>query len=554
MMCRNMCCLNERIVRTMKKSIMSFALALLLLCALPGSEAFADQYCNLGQVQAGSQINCYIASLPVGTAVSHDTLPAGCQLFTETLSDGLHLYLRGTPGSGGSYNFSINTDEVSGEKLICTILVTPGMPSVYTSADVDCYVGDRALVTASATVSDGGALSYQWFVSSSPSGEGTLIMGANAPEYLADTSRPGVSYYCCQVSNGSAGQYSSVLSQPVRVSVSELVVESIMVNTMPLKTRYEIGDMLETAGLSISVRMSGGTERVIDSGFEVSPAQFVQAGQQNVSVSYGGKTCFFPVTVQNMEESLMGIGMVKLPDKTEYNKGEFLDTSGLIFRAYTANGQQDLSEGFVCEPMLLDKSGSQTITLIYLNKTCTFTVTVKEGTKLLEVTSTPRKLTYAPGEALDTSGLVLKLTDGYDSQIISSGFVCEPSVFTSEGTQVVKVRYNDLLATFTVKVTAPTAATPAPSASPGTTPSPSAQPTAQPDNSQTPQTTARPNRIEHDSYETRSNRGTLVFIMVLCILALIVLGAMMVVINSGGSEAFLYKLRRLLNSFRSGRR
>ena len=415
-------------------------------------------------------------------------------------------------------------------------------PQIYTSADTDCYVGDHTLVTA-AVVGDGGYYQYQWFMNpANLSTNGILIPGATNAEYTPDTSVPGTYYYYCAVFDAYG---SASYSAPIRVTVQELSVESIAVATMPYKTSFMEGDYLDAAGLTIVARMSNGTERVVNAGYQLSPTQFVQTGPQNVTVVYGGRSCTFPVIVQSFEQSITGIGLVSLPAKTQYNVGEYLDTSGLVFRVYTQDGYKDMNSDFICEPMQLTASGSQTITLIYKNRTCTFNVTVTGGAKLLEVTSTPRKLSYTVGESLDTAGLVLKLSDGVSSQIISSGFSCEPTVFTSEGTQVVKVRYNDLLATFTVKVSASSA----PSGTVTTKPVVTAKPTVtsapteeDPQPSPSPSATPRPNRIEHDSYETRSNRSTLVVIMIICIIALIILGALMVLINTGGLE----RLRSML--------
>ena len=416
---------------------------------------------------------------------------------------------------------------------------------VYTSADVDCYVGDQALVTA-AVAGSGAYYQYQWYTSSvAASTNGILIPGANSAEYRPDTSVPGTYYYYCAVFDTyGAASY----SQPIRVSVHDLSVMSISLATMPYKTTFSEGDYLDAAGLSIVAHMSNGTERVVNAGYQLSPTQFTQIGPQYVTVIYGGQSCTFPVVVQSFEQSITGIGMVSLPFKTEYNVGDYLDTSGLVFRVYTQDGYKDLNTDFVCEPMVLSNSGSQTITLIYKNKTCTFNVTVKGGAKLLEVTSTPRKLSYNIGESLDTAGLVLKISDGMNSQIISSGFSCEPTVFTSEGTQVVKVRYNDLLATFTVKVSAAgstaagtVTAKPVVTANPAVTTAPVTE-NAQP--SPSPSATPRPPRIEHDSYEIRSNRSTLVVIMVICIIALIFLGALMVLNNTGGLERLRAMFRK----------
>ena len=522
----------------MRKRFLSFALALLVILALPAG-AFADKYCNLGQVQAGQPINCFIASLSGSGEVSADRLPTGCELVTETLNGVVHLYLRGTPAQSGSYSFQVSTG-VPDELMACSVSVVPGAPSVFSSADVDCYVGDTALLTVSASAADGAALRYQWYSATAPvNSNGILIMDATAPEYRPDTGTVGTMYYYCVVSSVTGGQTMSSCSQPIRVTVSELAVSSIMVNSMPHKTRYLPGENLDPLGLTIALTMSNGEVRLIDNGYLISPTQLTNEGTQIITVSYAGKSCSFPVTVESAEANITGIGMVKLPDKTEYKAGDFLETAGLIFRAYLRDGSyQDLSTGFTCEPMILSGSGAQTVTLSYMNKTCTFTVNVAAGKQLLEVTSTPRKLSYAPGEALDTAGLVLKLTDGYDSKIISSGFTCEPTVFTGTGTQVVKVRYNDLLATFTVTVRSPAAsptvqptATPAPGSSPDSSMAP-ASPTPE-----LPAVSPTGSRSPQHEFQGRSNRGVLVVIMILAILCLIVLGAMMVVLNNGGLEA-----------------
>ena len=407
---------------------------------------------------------------------------------------------------------------------------------VYTSADMDCYVGDPALVTA-AVMGDGSFCQYQWFVSYTNQGnDGTPVPGANAADYVPDTSVPGTYYYYCMVSDPYGA---ALFSQPIRITVHDLAVTGISIASMPYKTTFNEGDYLDAAGLTIIARMSNGSERIVNAGYQLSPTQFVQIGPQNVTVIYGGYSCTFPVIVQSLEQSITGIGMVSLPFKTEYNVGDYLDTSGLVFRVYTTDGYKDMNTDFTCEPMMLSTSGSQTITLIYKNRTCTFNVTVKGGAKLLEVTSTPRKLSYNVGESLDTAGLVLKISDGVNSQIISSGFSCEPTVFSSEGTQVVKVRYNDLLATFTVKVNSGNTAAGTVTSKPVVTANPAVTTAPVTENDQpspSPSATPRPPRIDHDAYETRSNRSTLVVVMIICIIALIILGALMVLMNTGALE------------------
>jgi hypothetical protein len=523
----------------MKKRILSLALVLLVMFSIFPAAAHAEQYSNLGTVYAGSRVYSYIADLPGNVDVSCDAVPAGCALETDLNSEPPKLYLGGSPAMAGSYSFTIVPDDPAGQNIICSLRVLPSVPVIDTSADVSCFMGDQALLSAAASVPDGGSLSYQWY--SSPSGraeDAVPIPEATGAEYMALTAVPGVMYYFCNVTNTLGGEQSSASSRFICVNVAETQIVSIMVNSMPVKTKYSVGDTLDTAGLTISVRLSNGTEQIIDSGFEVSPLRFDTPGQIAVLVSFGGRSCSFPVTVADNEAAVEGIGIVALPDRTLYHQGDILDTSGLIFRAYTADGYKDLTDGYTCSPTVLSGSGRQTITLSYMGKTCTFQVTVVSDTKLLEVSSTPAKLKYTVGESLDSSGLVLKVTQGSDVRIVNSGFSCEPTVFKSAGTQAVKVYYDNMVATFTVTVEA-AAASPSPSPKASPSPSPSA-PAASPELSPEPE-------AEHH----KSGHGFLVAVLIIALLCLAGLGIAMLIMNAGGVEPFKEELRALMRRIRS---
>ena len=71
----------------------------------------------------------------------------------------------------------------------------------------------------------------------------------------------------------------------------------------------------------------------------------------------------------------------------------------------------------------------------------------------IAVNRMPAKLDYNVGEALDTSGLEIRLfyTSG-DSRDITGGFTCTPTVFSSVGTQTVLVSYETCSCTFSVSV------------------------------------------------------------------------------------------------------
>ena len=530
----------------MKKRIISSALVLLMILAIFPCAAFAYQSLNLGEVAAGQPISYQIStSLSPDSTVSCEpsTLPAGCELKRDASLTGLTL--SGTPSSPGSYSFNIDIGAPDGtltEQIACSLSVTPSVPEISVSADVSCYVGGTALLSASAYSIDG-TLSYQWYYSSAPaSSGGTTILGANSPEYYADTANTGTSYYYCEVTNNAGGMTAKAVSRSICVSVSQPVVQSIMVNTMPSKTRYIVGESVETAGASIVVNYGDGSQQVLNTGFNVYPTVFTAVGQVSVELSYGGKSCYFPVTVMSEEDSVQSISIMSMPAKTTYTQGDSLDPAGLVFRVnYSDGSYKDVDSGYTYAPNMLLSSGSQTITITYKGKTASFTVQVaaKEVEKKLEVGSTPAKLTYNVGDSLDTAGLVIRLTEDGASRIIRDGYTCEPSTFSRSGSQSVTVRYGGLTTSFTVMVNA--AASPAVSASPA--------PSGSPDAAATP----APTPIPHQPHKSSGN-GVLVAIMIVALLCLIGLGVYMLAMNAGGWQQLKnrveYRIYKIKAKFR----
>ncbi len=74
-------------------------------------------------------------------------------------------------------------------------------------------------------------------------------------------------------------------------------VESIVIKNMPTKTSYVEGDKLNTSGLAIRVSYSDGTTQDLTSGFTCTPSTFTEYGEQDVTVSYSGKTATYKVNV-----------------------------------------------------------------------------------------------------------------------------------------------------------------------------------------------------------------------------------------------------------------
>ncbi len=201
------------------------------------------------------------------------------------------------------------------------------------------------------------------------------------------------------------------------VEVIPVVVESIEV-TLPAKTEYFVGDTLNTAGMTVKAVYNNGDEEDVTAEAEVSPVTLTNAGTATITVTYGGKSDTFDVTVIALVvESIE----VTAPTKVVYNVGETLDTTGMVVTATYNNGSTaNITAEATASPTTFYTEGSATVTVTYGGKSATFEVTVKKAytpgdingdgsvnirdiTRLKQVVAGGYDVTYVE-EALDTNG------------------------------------------------------------------------------------------------------------------------------------------------------
>ena len=393
----------------------------------------------------------------------------------------------------------------------------------------ECRPGDQVVLSAYVNGNSGQA-SYQWYYSMGPySGP---MDGATDSRILADTSQAGVWNYFCLVTDQFGRQ---ALSDPLTLTVVERQVRSVSIEANPTKLDYYDGNLIDTAGLRLLVRYDDGSVGHISEGFTISPntAIYTGAGTQNVNVYYNGATVAYQIRVRNAWDAIRNIAVLNLPNKTAYTVGESLDTTGLVLRIYSVDGEYlDMDHGFECSPNYFTRAGGQVITVTFGNKTCTFSVSVQEENRILGISllSLPANRSYTVGDTISTAGLSLQVrtTRGYET--VTSGFTYTPRVATAAGVQTITVLYGGQSATFTVDVSATVAPTPTPRASalptysplPGAvTPSPTPSAGVQPAVSATPRPATTP---------ARRNTGVGAMVKILFVVALLALAGLIFIV------------------------
>ena len=109
-------------------------------------------------------------------------------------------------------------------------------------------------------------------------------------------------------------------------------IARILVSNTPDKLEYYVGDSPKYKGLKVQVVLNSGDSYYVDesdcrfSGFDSS----ISAERQTITVSYGGYTCTYKITIKDLPTParvLSNIYLETLP-KTEYKVGEWLNTTG----------------------------------------------------------------------------------------------------------------------------------------------------------------------------------------------------------------------------------
>ncbi|MBO5495917.1 MAG: bacterial Ig-like domain-containing protein, partial [Oscillospiraceae bacterium] len=441
-----------------KKWILSGLLALCLCLAwIPC--AYADEYIALGSYTAGSELDCPIANVIGEEELTVENLPDGLRVEVRESELGRALYLAGQPLVAGSFTFTVSGEQT----LVCAIDIAAATPTVSVSEGVSCWTGDSAALSVAAWTADAGTLSYQWYLENGM--DSRMLPGENSSTLRPDTSQPGTWNYVCEVTNNNNGDQRVAMSDIITLTVREVQVSSVSIETMPNKMDYAVGENFDHTGMSLRVTYDNGTQEVITSGYEIEVDPFDLAGTHTVKVSYGGRGWSFYVNVQKKEAVVSGIGVLTLPNKREYLLGESLQTAGLSIRVYTDDGEHyDVSTELDCSPTVLNTEGEEIITVKYQEKTCTFKVTVKNDKVVtgISVLTLPTTRSYTVGDYLDTSGLSVQLNSNKGSEVLTGGYTVSPKVLASPGTQEVTVRYDKYTAKFTVTVKAKEAVTPTP--------------------------------------------------------------------------------------------
>lgn len=161
------------------------------------------------------------------------------------------------------------------------------------------------------------------------------------------------------------------------VSLGAKIATGLEVERMPDETEYYRGDSFSAEGMMLTVLYGEHREKV-EEDFTFTPARFDAAGEQTVTVSFGGQTAAIPVTVHDVV--CEGIEVYRLPLKMKYQVGDPLDITGMAIARVYSNGEREVAaEEFVCSPIILTRAGKVQVTVTCAGMQTFFDITVEEA-------------------------------------------------------------------------------------------------------------------------------------------------------------------------------
>lgn len=180
-----------------------------------------------------------------------------------------------------------------------------------------------------------------------------------------------------------------------KVQVSDSVVESIEISSLPSKLTYYSGDKLDTEGLRLLVVYKNGSQKVITEGF-TAKCDLKGSGKKKVTVTYGGKTAIYEITLVESGITISKSSITVAVGRTYSLQANVTDRNAAVTWSSSDNSVATVSGGVVVGK----RAGSCTITVqvtidgkVY-SDSCSVTVT-PENTVETPVTTTTRATTKA---------------------------------------------------------------------------------------------------------------------------------------------------------------
>ncbi len=166
-------------------------------------------------------------------------------------------------------------------------------------------------------------------------------------------------------------------TQDITVSDSPRVQTGIEVTTPPDKVDYVVGEKFDPTGMVVKKVYEDGTGSAITN-YTYSPTDELDETNDKITIRSGRFRTTTPISVTQEGAKLVSISIEENPTKTVYYEGESFNKSGMVVVANFEDGSSKEITTYECSPDIFTL-GDTEVTVSYLGKTATVSITVKEN-------------------------------------------------------------------------------------------------------------------------------------------------------------------------------
>ena len=159
---------------------------------------------------------------------------------------------------------------------------------------------------------------------------------------------------------------------------------SLSLDKEPLKTKYQIGELLDIKGFKLNALYSSG-EKVSVPPDTIEGFDSDTIGEKVVTLTYEGASVSFKVNVEDIPQKILDyIQIVKSPGKRDFLVNDSFESNGLIVNAVYDDGSEEAIDYYSIEIPSTATPGEKTVTISYKDKKTGYKIKVN-GIASIEV-------------------------------------------------------------------------------------------------------------------------------------------------------------------------
>ena len=252
------------------------------------------------------------------------------------------------------------------------------------------------------------------------------------------------------------------LEKKIDVPVLPAEIQKISIKQYPDDVNYVVGQKFFSNGLILLVKYADETEEEITEDFTLDlpdGSVLTKVETKTVKVNYMGQEVKFDINVKENDD-IQALTIMDGSIETNYEIGEKLDLRGLVLISEGSNnGIKVIWGNYECEPAEgteLNTKGQQTITIKYAGKSAVLNINVGEHqVEEIEIENLP-KTKYVVGQALDLTGLKLKVMyNNGTEEIVETGYTSSienGTIFNNVENKTIEISYKEKTTSFDIDV------------------------------------------------------------------------------------------------------